>query len=128
MARNCVACFSIDYFGVIFIKLVNMKLGLLEYFSYVSNSEYSRCVSEGEAVLNAGHVILCGKTKQEGSLLETVALCLQTSALSAEPHKIQGVFEINNDGVKISKFNCSCKAGNGGKCKHISAVLIYCTR
>lgn len=97
---------------------------------YLGGTNTSRCVYEGEEVLNAGHLIMCGKldsTSQEKNIV-VCGLCLQTSDLKSHPHEIKGQLEIINKKLKVKNMNCSCKAGNSGKCKHISALLIKCTR
>lgn len=106
-----------------------LKYSLLDYFKYVNGTENSRTVYEGEQVVNAGHVILCGITEEHPDSLKLYALCLQTSALQSAPHTIEGVFDIKDDETcMVRKATCSCKAGKSGRCKHISAVLIFCTR
>lgn len=108
---------------------INMKLSLIEYMRYIGGTHSSRCVYEGEEVLNAGHVILCGKlSSSTQDKLHLCALCLQTTSLTSDPHQIKGTLLKEDGQVQIEKMNCSCKAGNSGKCKHISAVLINCTR
>lgn len=82
----------------------------------------------GEAVLNAGHLILCGITEKNKKLFNLFALCLQTSALQSSPHEISASLNILNNNINISKATCSCKAGLGGRCKHITATLLFCTR
>lgn len=96
---------------------------------YVKGTENSRCVYEGEEVVNAGHIILYGKTEESKNSMKIVALCLQTSALNSAPHEVYGSLIISpNNIVKIGHMRCTCKAGLGGTCKHVSGVLIQCTR
>ncbi|KAJ8985419.1 hypothetical protein NQ317_017048 [Molorchus minor] len=45
-------------------SLDKMKLSILEYMQYLGGSEYSKCVVEGENVLNAGHLILAETTEE----------------------------------------------------------------
>ncbi|KAK9720499.1 YqaJ-like viral recombinase domain [Popillia japonica] len=130
-----------------------MKLSILEYMRYLEGSQHSKCVVEGENVVNAGHLILAGKNQEAcgpdvisvyGLCLQTSALdsnpheiqenvisvyglCLQTSALDSNPHEITGKLAITTS-VKFVKMHCSCKAGNSGRCKHVSAFLIKCIR
>lgn len=82
----------------------------------------------GEAILNAGHLILCGISDKTKTLLKLFALCLQTSALASHPHEISASFSVVNNNINILKATCSCKAGLGGKCKHVAATLLFCTR
>ncbi|XP_039312415.1 uncharacterized protein LOC105199508 [Solenopsis invicta] len=58
-------------------------------------------------------------------IFEITAFCLQTSDLKGVPHEIKG--NINKEG-KVISMKCSCKAGLGSACKHILAVLFYCSR
>ena len=83
----------------------------------------SRCIIEGQEILNAKHIILLGKTSDTIDSLEILALCLQTSEIKSRPHEIKGCFKIVENDVHIEAFQCSCKAGMSGTCKHIAAVL-----
>ncbi|KAL1493685.1 hypothetical protein ABEB36_009380 [Hypothenemus hampei] len=65
------------------------------------------------------------------------ALCLQTSALTSEPHVITGTLNLNlklssnneiEERIEIVKIDCSCKAGTSHSCKHVVAVLLFCNR
>lgn len=105
------------------------SLSIIEYMRYLGGNNSSRCVYEGEEVLAAGHIVLCGKlnTSTEEQI-NICALCLQTSALNSNPHQISGILHNISGKFEIKEMICSCKAGNSGKCKHISAVLIKCTR
>jgi hypothetical protein len=103
-------------------------LSIIDYNSYMNSGKNSRTVIEGEELVNANHLTLCGITKKSHNSFSIYALCLQTSALLSQPHTIEGSFDIGSRRALIHKFICSCKAGNGGRCKHISAVLIYCMR
>lgn len=105
-----------------------MRLSITVYTAYLEGSEHSKCVVEGENVLNAGHLILAGKTGHSDNTTFIYGLCLQSSAIFQQPHEIKGEL-INSGGVlTILKMHCSCKAGNSGRCKHISAFLIKCIR
>ncbi|KAL4084972.1 hypothetical protein QTP88_027831 [Uroleucon formosanum] len=109
-------------------------LSINEMFNYLQCTPGARCVSKGEEVLNAGHIILCGIKIIIESKIYLYALCLQTSALISHPHEINGSIEMEklkndiNYKIKLVEFLCSCKAGASGCCKHISAYLIQCTR
>lgn len=111
-----------------FAKMSEIRLSIVDYMKYLEGTENSKCVYEGEHVLNAGHLILAGKTKTTATSLNIIALCLQSSALENEPHKIEGRLKIENERAHIELMVCSCKAGQSGRCKHISAFLIKCTR
>lgn len=101
---------------------------LSSVFSYLQSTADSRCIVEGEALLNAKHIILIGTTKETDSHVEILALCLQTSAIKSSPHEIKGKLCIETGKINISKFTCSCKAGLSGTCKHVAAVLLKCSR
>ncbi|KAK4876000.1 hypothetical protein RN001_012422 [Aquatica leii] len=105
-----------------------IRFSVMDYFNYLKGDQNSRCVYEGEEVLSAGHIIFCGCRGKKKDLLEIVSLCLQTTALKNFPHTIQGNFLINKNQATVGTMVCSCKAGNGGRCKHISATLLFCTR
>nr|CAI5817983.1 unnamed protein product [Callosobruchus analis] len=102
-------------------------LTLSSVFKYLCANTDSRCITEGEEILNANHIILMGVVSDSEEYVELLALCLQTSALKGSPHEIKGKL-ILGDVVTISNFTCICKAGLSGRCKHISAVLLKCTR
>ncbi|EFA12075.1 hypothetical protein TcasGA2_TC006882 [Tribolium castaneum] len=107
----------------------DLRLSVSEVCNYLQSTPASRNFVEGEAVLNAGHIILCGKTDAEDDWINIFALSLQTSALKNNPHEIKGQIEmLPNNICKIKQMTCTCKAGLGGQCKHISAVLLHCTR
>ncbi|KAJ8980689.1 hypothetical protein NQ317_006085 [Molorchus minor] len=69
-------------------SLDKMKLSILEYMKYLGGSEYSKC--EGENVLNAGHLILAGKTEENIENVTINGLCLQSSSLESVPREITG--------------------------------------
>lgn len=104
-----------------------MRLSILEYMRYLEGSLHSKCVVEGENVLNAGHLILGGKTEVSSKFVSIYGLCLQSSAINSDPHEIKGTLS-TDETVKIKEMRCSCKAGNSGKCKHVSALLVKCIR
>lgn len=106
-----------------------MQLSLVEYLQCIGGTSNSRCVYEGEEVLNAGHIILLAKMNTSDDYkLHLCALCLQTSALASDPHEIKGTLLTAGQKVTVGDMYCTCKARKSAKCKHISAVLIRCTR
>uniref|UniRef100_A0A6P7H3Y7 Uncharacterized protein LOC114344070 isoform X1 n=1 Tax=Diabrotica virgifera virgifera TaxID=50390 RepID=A0A6P7H3Y7_DIAVI len=106
-----------------------MKLKIAEYMAYLQCSAHSKCVVEGENVLDAGHLILAGKTVQHLNKIFIYGLCIQSSAINQNPHEIKGeLMTIKGNVLKINAMHCSCKAGNSGRCKHISAFLVKCVR
>ena len=63
------------------------KISLLDIIDYVGG-EKRRPVVEGQAVLNANHIIMCGIT-ESGEDLKFNQLCLQTSNLDGDLHEIE---------------------------------------
>ena len=101
-----------------------MRLEIGEVWKFAKCGVSSRNFVEGETLLNAGHVLNCGKIDRsaEHNLL---AFCVQTSGVKERPHSIKG--EIGA-GRKILSMTCSCKAGLSEMWKHIVGVLLYVTR
>ncbi|CAG9822472.1 unnamed protein product [Phaedon cochleariae] len=85
--------------------------------------EKSRPVVEGEAVIRANHVILCGA--EDFNKRHIFALCLQTSAMKSSPHEVK--LKLGSRGTPIEQWICicSCKAGQSGYYEHVVAVLLY---
>ncbi|KAK4882480.1 hypothetical protein RN001_005799 [Aquatica leii] len=96
------------------------EVTLCDILEYVEGG--SRCIKEGEAVFNAGHIIMCGINNQKKE--EIIGLCVQTSNLKVHPHTIK----INLDTPKQWMCTCTYKAGARGKCKHIIACLLFIYR
>lgn len=103
-------------------------LSLKNLFLYLEASPTSRCINEGESIINAHHIITCGILERTAILIKLFALCLKTSALLEAPHEIKGELKINNEDVQVVEFVCSCAAGLSKRCKHIAGVLLMCTR
>ena len=61
-------------------------------------------------------------------LKHITGLVLQTSALNAFPHTIEGFIKVVNEKPSIQQMQCSCKAGLSGICKHVLAVLLFLER
>lgn len=78
--------------------------------------------------MDAEHLILVGTSGTVSSEVEVVALCLQTSGVTADPHEIVVRITDAFRDPSIVEAKCSCTAGLSQKCKHISAVLIHCYR
>ena len=100
-------------------KIIDMG----QLIKFVGGGE--RAYIEGELVLNANHLMLCGYLQKSNTNLEIFALCLQSSALKDNPHEIKLTID------KVSKKicgRCSCKAGVAAKCKRGVAVLLYLNR
>lgn len=81
---------------------------------------------EGNKIVNAGHLIFCGKKAgRPDESVHILAKCMALSKMRGVPHQILG--EISTIGDVMS-MECSCKAGLGEKCKHILATLLHCSR
>ena len=106
----------------IFYAIMRLEIGKVCKFAKCGVS--SRNFVEGERLLNAGHVLNCGKI-DESAEHNLLAFCVQTSGVKERPHTIKG--EICA-GEKILSMTCSCKAGLSEMCKHIVGVLLYITR
>ena len=50
-----------------------------DIFEYVGDKK--RCLKEGEAVFNAGHILACGVKKHTEEVVEVGAFCAQSSSL-----------------------------------------------
>ncbi|KAI4455393.1 exonuclease phage-type/recb c-terminal domain-containing protein [Holotrichia oblita] len=103
-------------------------LSLKNLFGYLEATPASRCIGEGEAIVNAKHIITCGILEKTSCTIDIFALCWQSSALTGKPHEIKIIFIILSNEIQVSKAVCSCKGGMSGRCKHVAAVLILCTR
>jgi hypothetical protein len=104
-----------------------LRLSWTTINDYVGSGK--RPYKEGEAVLDANHIICCGYKSKSSTELLVNAVCLKTSALMQPPHNISISLKILQDdrNVCISSCYCGCKAGSGN-CKHIVAVLMLLNR
>ena len=106
-----------------------MRVSIQEVCKFAETNPSCKSFVGGEALLNAGHLIHCGKLSNDdclnGQNYKIFAFCLQTSHLRDAPHEMTG--EIQEDG-QVIKMKCSCKAGLSGACKHVVAVLLHCNR
>ncbi|KAK9719306.1 YqaJ-like viral recombinase domain [Popillia japonica] len=100
---------------------------IVDYFSYLEGNLNSRRIYEGEEVLNAGHIILCGQLEFNDDNLIIYGLCLQSSAVQGDPHIIKGVLGVTERKAVVKNISCTCKGGNSSRCKHISALLLKLT-
>nr|CAI5838982.1 unnamed protein product [Callosobruchus analis] len=96
-----------------------LTLSLMEYITYIGGNANSRVVLEGEEVVNAGHIILYGKS-------ELTHFSLKCPAVKSTRNK--GNIDHFHKFAAIKQMYCTCKAGARGQCKHISALLILLTR
>lgn len=90
--------------------------------------DFKRPLIEGQAILDAKHIIMCGVVSANKDYVRMEALCLQTSNLKGIPHQIKIEVQSSIASEKIINCICSCKAGNSGKCKHIVGTLLYIFR
>lgn len=100
-------------------------------YKYAKATLESRNMIEGQAVLNSGNLLLCGISESSQDQFELYCLCMHSSTISSDPHEITGILAMNgalSGDLHIKKMVCSCKAGLGQACKHIVAVLLYCTQ
>jgi hypothetical protein len=103
-----------------------------QVFKFLSiESSSSRCIVEGHQYLKNKLYRTFGYTKwtEEGDI-HMYSHAAQISDLS-EPHEVKGVVVVSEEGTEVSEiksFQCSCKAGLGERCKHISAVLLLMNR
>lgn len=101
-------------------------LSIKKIFDFANCNAESRNFCEGEKILNAKQVILCGTHDPNQNFWSIYALVLKTSALSSPPHTINGI--VDKKTLNIKKFTCSCPAGASECCKHILAVLLNINR
>lgn len=107
-----------------------LTLNLEHIFEFANSTVSSRNIREGQNVLNSKNLVFCGATSINENKVDLLSLCLQTSGLNEEPHKIKGCIQINSQtkSTTIAQMSCTCKAGMGHNCKHIVAVLLYCSQ
>lgn len=94
---------------------------LSSIFAYIGNG--LRVYEEGEKVLNANHIMFCGKTLFNSKRLEIFALCIQTSNVHGNPHELN--LKVNFLTRSVIECRCSCVAGAEGKCKYSLALLLH---
>ena len=70
-------------------------------------------------MINAGHIIYCGKNTDFNGSVRLSAKCLSISSLKREPHEIKG------EVLSSERMTCICEAGLRGKCKHVLGTLLY---
>lgn len=80
-------------------------------------------IEKGQKVFDGGGLLEVGVRSQHSLGYMIEAHCLQSSHPKEAPHEIK----IKTESKPISEWKCvcSCKAGLGGKCKHIFAVLLH---
>ncbi|XP_025205530.1 uncharacterized protein LOC112601885 [Melanaphis sacchari] len=103
-------------------------LSLSDVFKYAHCTPDTRNFVEGEQVLLAKHVILCGKIEKDDGIISIKSLIIQSSHIRDMPHEITGKLHYENNKLHIIQFVCTCKAGASESCKHIVAVLLHLNR
>jgi len=68
--------------------MLTLRLDILCEYTRASLS--SRNMIEGQNIINSGMIIMCGTTEKTKCKIDLYSLCLQTSALTSEPHIITG--------------------------------------
>ena len=114
--------------------MLSLRLDVL--CDYTKATPSSRNMIEGQGVINSGMIVMCGATVKTNDKIELYALCVQTSALTSDPHIITGTLIIKNflntdeteNFVDIVHMHCTCKAGSSHSCKHVVAIFLYCNR
>ncbi|KAJ8980527.1 hypothetical protein NQ317_008324 [Molorchus minor] len=92
-----------------------MFLSIGNVLKYLNATPDSRNFVEGERLLNASHLILCGIEEKCEANLNIFASCLHTSAISSPPHEISGIIKNSvENGMSVTSMSCTCKAGLGG--------------
>ncbi|KAH0534595.1 hypothetical protein KQX54_005665 [Cotesia glomerata] len=102
-----------------------MFLSLNQVLDLIKATPKSRNFVEGEKIINAGHLIYNRLENQNNDQYDILSYCIQSSAFRDKPHEIKTVIQKNS---QIVSSKCSCTAGLSERCKHITAVLLYCTR
>lgn len=103
-----------------------MLLTIDQIFFWAKTTNSSRNFLEGNRILYANHIEDIGVKIDSNDEVHLFAQCLQTSHSKESFHEIEG--KLNKKSGEIISMTCSCKAGLGEKCKHIIAVLLYCSR
>ncbi|CAG9773456.1 unnamed protein product [Ceutorhynchus assimilis] len=103
--------------------MADKPLSLAEYMSYIEATTSLRCLIDGEEVLNAGPIVLHGRTDCSPTSIKICAVCLQSSALQTHPHQIIGELKISNGAAKIFKMHCR---KNLSELKDISKTQLNC--
>lgn len=100
-----------------------VKISLLNVVEYFGNAK--RPIISGEEIVNAGWIYAIGVAPNPAQH-QIIGLVVQTSAMTSSPHEVR--LHNLHKFVKDWRCECTCKAGEGMKCKHIAACLIYLTR
>ena len=104
-----------------------MLLNISDILTWTGNNPKQKNIRDAQRILSAGHLIRCGINSEKSNENVTVvtAQSIQTSHMKEKPHEIKA--NIAKSG-KIMSVTCSCRAGEGEKCKHAVATLFHCYR
>ena len=97
---------------MLFLTVKMLTIHLDSILEYVQAKASSRNIIEGQNIVNSGMIIVCGISDETEEVKSIYALCLQTSALTSNPHTITGKLTIkranNNlpEKVYIQKMVC----------------------
>ena len=97
------------------------SISLGDILDYVGDKK--RCLKEGEAVVNARHLLAVGVVARNPAEVTIKAFCAQSAHIRDKPHEILLHMTMNKFSVK-----CSCKAGLSEQCKHCVALIIFVNR
>lgn len=102
-------------------------LTIEEICKWADTSIKSSNFTEGERILKAQHVIYCRKKMSNSEIIDIFAKCLSAVRISDKDfiYDLRGQVFITGD---IKTLNCSCRAGQGEKCKNVLAALLRCYR
>ncbi|KAK3921443.1 hypothetical protein KUF71_001223 [Frankliniella fusca] len=90
---------------------------------------FSRPLKEGEEYYERGMLLVVGIKAKTDEKLTIQALAAKTSGVMDKPHEIEVVLNLGMEaGDRVEKLQCSCKAGQSEKCKHVIATLIHLNR
>lgn len=103
--------------GFLFFLSSTVSLPFSSVLKFIDKQfENSRLLTEGEAVFEAKHAVVCSVKERTDEDITLVALVLQSSAINKDPHELQIAIE----GREVAAASCTCKAGYG----RITGVVI----
>ncbi|KAH6939606.1 hypothetical protein HPB50_019946 [Hyalomma asiaticum] len=88
-------------------------------------NETQRCVNEGEATFNAGHVVCCGIKSSTDTEVSVESLCLQTSAIKGPPHCVNVTVRQDTGSVKFAglDLNSGSQGNKTGPSRYVPPHL-----
>ena len=105
---------------IVLSRIIKVFLSLSQVLEFIESTPNSRNFVKGEKIINAGHLIFFGLNNQSANQHNILS-----SAFRDKPHEIKTIIDQNG---KIVSSKCSCTAGLSERCKHVTAVLLFCTR